>query len=299
LKNDYLYNGKELQYDFGLGWYDYGARFYDAVVGRFHTLDPLSEKYSFQSPFVYGANNPIRFVDWMGMSVSPYFDNSGNFLGVDENGFSGKIFITTKQVFDENSTNGIANSVSIQKNDITKSIKNSYISEKAQAKIATRVLSESSEFNTSLLHNESISISSGKEKNGIIQGYNDPINASRLRTNSDDFNGEINVTALSGEINELGTVEAIQNYVGVHELNGHGVKGYTGGRNQGGTHYKAYLDQSNHRTFNSLDKEQQMEIWYRAGTYMYNENRELYNYHQKKNDSFFKNYRKAYYYFNN
>ncbi len=67
LENKYLYNGKELDDDLGVGWYDYGARCYDPQLGRFHTLDPLSENYSFQSPFVYGANNPIRFIDRMGM----------------------------------------------------------------------------------------------------------------------------------------------------------------------------------------------------------------------------------------
>ncbi len=62
----YLYNGKELDEETGL--YYYGARYYDPRISIFYGVDPLAEKYSFQSPFAYAANNPIGLIDFNGMN---------------------------------------------------------------------------------------------------------------------------------------------------------------------------------------------------------------------------------------
>jgi RHS repeat-associated protein len=65
--NKYLYNGKELQD--GTNWLDYGARMYQPELGRWMTIDPLTEKSRWSSPFTYGNNNPIKFIDPNGMEA--------------------------------------------------------------------------------------------------------------------------------------------------------------------------------------------------------------------------------------
>ena len=62
----YKYNGKELDAKKGLNWYDYGARHYDAALGRFTTVDPSAENYYSTSQFTYCLNNPLNYIDPLG-----------------------------------------------------------------------------------------------------------------------------------------------------------------------------------------------------------------------------------------
>lgn len=67
-ENKYKYNGKEEQRkEFsdgsGLEQYDFGKRFYDPQIGRWHVSDPFASVQVFISPYGYSLNNPLIYVD--------------------------------------------------------------------------------------------------------------------------------------------------------------------------------------------------------------------------------------------
>mgnify|MGYP000461382408 CR=1 FL=1 len=87
--NRYQYNGKEWNDDWGLRWNDYGNRWQEAAVGRFTSIDRFSEMYYALTPYQYGANSPIRFIDVDGDSISMNFSSKAS-----QNAF--KEFFNTK-----------------------------------------------------------------------------------------------------------------------------------------------------------------------------------------------------------
>jgi RHS repeat-associated protein len=65
----YGFNGKEsIGEVLGPGnWQDYGMRFFDLRIGKFLSVDPLSSKYTFYSPYQFSSNSPIIAIDLDGL----------------------------------------------------------------------------------------------------------------------------------------------------------------------------------------------------------------------------------------
>src|SRR5690606_16283741 len=68
-EHNWDYQGKENQKELSLNWHDFGARNYDAALGRWMNTDPLSEEFYSYSPYNAMMNNPLNFIDPTGMAA--------------------------------------------------------------------------------------------------------------------------------------------------------------------------------------------------------------------------------------
>ena len=72
--NRYLFNGKEWQATGAVNLLDYGARMYDANLGRWFVQDP---EYQSANPYAFCYNNPVRFIDPDGKRIYVWSDEKG------------------------------------------------------------------------------------------------------------------------------------------------------------------------------------------------------------------------------
>ncbi len=88
---------------------------------RWLTPDPLAEKYYSISPYAYCLNNPINFIDPTGMA--PIFDEDGNLLGTDADGWKGTSIVMNKDRYTEGMSNKEALKAGTKLNEYGKGIK--------------------------------------------------------------------------------------------------------------------------------------------------------------------------------
>jgi RHS repeat-associated protein len=100
--NKYKFQGQERQDELGLNWDSFKWRNYDPAIGRFMNIDPLAEKYSYQSPYNFSENKVIAYRELEGLEgVLAIFYHGGPTGGgqpttVTESGTTGDYFVETQ-----------------------------------------------------------------------------------------------------------------------------------------------------------------------------------------------------------
>jgi RHS repeat-associated protein len=114
LANKYLYNGKELQEETQV--YDYGWRNYDPWLGRFNSIDAFADKYYEMTPYQYGANNPIKYIDINGDSLMLF--KNGVYVTTVDNGKEETTGYNQESTVDEDGNETFTGGQSFSFNDL-------------------------------------------------------------------------------------------------------------------------------------------------------------------------------------
>ncbi len=116
-----MYNGNELQSDFGLNTYDFNYRMYDPAIGRFWQIDPLADQINQidKSPFAFAWNNPITLSDPSGLAPENIgVDKDGNVI-FDDGKEDGNLFLVNEGVEKISSLEDLqANSAQLSKDHV-------------------------------------------------------------------------------------------------------------------------------------------------------------------------------------
>ena len=137
----YKYNGKELDRMHGLDTYDYGARQYYSILGRWDRIDRFAEKYYNVSPYAYCANNPVKYIDPDGNKIRIYKRDQKQVLNyinklaqgtfaVDKNGYLFLAKSSNTKGFSKTYTESLVRAIDNNKNTINIYVDDYYIDER-------------------------------------------------------------------------------------------------------------------------------------------------------------------------
>ncbi len=208
--NMYQYNGKENNTDHGLNLLDYGARWYNPVVGRFGSVDPLAPDRGWITPYNYVQNNPLIRVDPNGALDDYYFTRGGQYLGTDNVGNQIRIV----DQFSEKDVKNTLDNIHVQSSESIRNLKasnpavdelNASLSDNAQSNITTHFYEE-------------LGYSKSELKDG---GFGVTNNGDIASTGFE--NGKLKILLAPGSIGTImRNADDVKNML-VHERGGHGA----------------------------------------------------------------------------
>ena len=70
----YKYQGQERQDELGLNWDSFKWRNYDPAIGRFMSIDPIGEKYHWQTNYAFGSNQVVHSRELEGLEAEYDFN---------------------------------------------------------------------------------------------------------------------------------------------------------------------------------------------------------------------------------
>jgi RHS repeat-associated protein len=76
------FSGKQLHDDFGFNLLSYKFRFHDPALGRFISIDPLSEQFTYNSTFAFAENKLGLGMEYEGLELGGFISSSPYTLGL-------------------------------------------------------------------------------------------------------------------------------------------------------------------------------------------------------------------------